>query len=267
MSTRRARRASARAPYENSSLTPVSTSDEKTDAGSGALLIDEATELIGRRRWREALGVLDAAQRLRPEDPRVIELRVIAAAHRVGHRQLASSLAALQDLPEHTASTYTAQAMAALARHRFLEADSAARAAIASDPDAPEGWAALAAAFAGLGWFDQAEICRAHAESRGGYAELHRWQLGRAINRWAMSQSHALIITAISIVLVGQLALSIGISAPILLRELRVQRLSPPFRDAAQAQWRTEHGIKITFAIAVLISVITFIVMLRTNPI
>ncbi len=232
------------------------------DPEAGLTLIAEAVQLIELRRWKPALRVLESAVRLRPDDPAIDELTLIAAAH--GHRRsvMKAAAARIAERDEQSASSYHAQAVAALAEHRYQIADGFARQSIESDPGAAAGWVDLATAFAGLGWFDQSTDCLLAAEHKGGITPTQQWRLGRAVNYWALTRTPALIVTAVATLLVGLLALAVGLSTPILLREVRVGGLDEPFKSAAQDQWRTEHRIKIGFGLCVLVSVIGFVASL-----
>ncbi len=246
-------------------LTPKSVATTRriaTDPDAGLTLIAEAVQLIEQRRWKPALGVLDSAARLRPDDPLLDELTLIAAAH--GHRRsvMKAAAARIEGRPEPRASSYHALAVAALAEHRYPIADGFARQSIDAEPEAAAGWVDLATAFAGLGWFDEATECLLAAEDKGGVTATQQWRLGRAVNYWALTRTPALIITAVATLLVGLLALAVGLSTPILLREVRVGRLDEPFKSAAQDQWRTEHRIKIGFGLCVLASVVGFVASL-----
>ncbi|MEZ5376350.1 MAG: hypothetical protein R2733_07505 [Acidimicrobiales bacterium] len=226
---------------------------------AGQTLLGHAVQLIEERQWKPALDVLDSARRLRPDDPSIDELTVIAAAHARRRKQLKAALARLEEREELGASAYHAQAVAALVDHRYTRADALARKSIEADPSSPAGWADLAASFAGLGWFDEATDCLTVAAEKGGVAATQQWRLGRAVNHWALAGSGALIITAAATVLVGLLALAVGLSSTILVREIRVHHLPEPFRGAAEWQWRSEHVIKLTFGLGVLLSVVGFV--------
>ncbi len=226
---------------------------------AGQTLLNHALQLIEERQWKPALDVLDSARRLRPNDPSIDELTIIAAAHARRRKRLKAALAKLEAREQLGASAYHAQAVAALMDHRYSQADALARKSIEADPSSPAGWADLAASFAGLGWFDQATDCLTVAAEKGGVAATQQWRLGRAVNHWALAASGALLITAAATVLVGFLALAVGLSATILVREIRVHRLPEPFKGAAEWQWRSEHLVKITFGIGVLLSVVVFV--------
>ncbi len=226
---------------------------------AGQTLLGHAVQLIEERQWKPALDVLASARRLRPDDPSIDELTVIAAAHARRRRTLKTALARLDERDELGASAYHAQAVAALVDHRYAKADGLARKSIEADPTSAAGWADLATSFAGLGWFDQATDCLEVAAAKGGIADTQHWRLGRAVNHWALAGSGALIVTAAATVLVGLLALAVGLSATILVREIRVHQLPEPFKSAAEAQWRSEHIIKISFGLGVLFSVAAFV--------
>lgn len=259
--------ASTTGPTTESSI--ASTTVKKSPE-AGRTLIGHAVQLLDERQWKPALGVLDSARRLRPKDPSIDELTVIAAAYAKKRKVLAAALSRIDERETLSASAYHAKAVAALSTHQFRAADEFARQSIEADPSASAGWADLGAAFAGLGWFEQATECLTTAADKGGVTESQQWRLGRAVNHWALASSGALLVTAVATVLVGLLALAIGLSSTILVREIRVSKLPEPFKDAAEWQWRTEHTTKIVFGIGVLLSVVGFVatqIYLASNPV
>jgi tetratricopeptide (TPR) repeat protein len=240
--------------------TPVATDDP------GSTLMREAVDLIERRQWRNALTVLESTRHLRPDDPAIDELTAIAAAHGRRRRVLAEALARIEARDTASVSALHAQAVVALARRRYLDADGYARRAIEVDPSAAAGWVDLATAFAGLGWFDQAADCLAVAEGKGGMAPAQEWRLGQAVNQWGLSRTPALAVTVLAFVLVNILSVAVGLSTPILLREVRVNRLDEPFRSAAHMHWRSEHRLKLAYGLGVLASVVLYIVAVALVP-
>ena len=241
------------------SRTTTGTTTQRHLPEAGQTLLGHAVQLIEERQWKPAMDVLESTRRLRPNDPAIDELTVIAAAHARKRKKLKAALARLDERDELGASALHAQAVAAIAEHRYTKADELARKSIEADPDSPAGWADLATAFAGLGWFDQATDCLMVAADKGGVASTQQWRLGRAVNHWALAGTGALIVTAAATVLVGLLALAVGLSTTILVREIRVHQLPEPFKGAAEWHWRTEHTIKIVFGLGVLLSVVGFV--------
>lgn len=79
------------------------------------------------------------------------------------------------------------------------------------------------------------------------------WQVGRAINAWAMNRTGAWIVVAAGVVYFGLLGLAIAACTPFVVRELRVMRLDRQWRDMAEAAWRTEHKLRIGHALLTLV--------------
>lgn len=229
----------------------------------GQALLDEARTALRCRRWNEAKRILVSARRLRPDDFEVRDLLLVAAAED-GDRSLVQELSTeLGADPERPASSNDALAVAALRRKRFLEADRHARDAVRRDPDSPDAWAHLAAGYAGLGWFGQAHECLYRAEAAGGANPEARWRVGRAINHWGLSDTPALWVGIVTFLLLGPLAAGIGLTVPFLFRELRVARLDPELAGLAELAWRGEHRLRLLVALAVLASILTWLLQLR----
>ncbi|MFT7600517.1 MAG: tetratricopeptide (TPR) repeat protein [Acidimicrobiales bacterium] len=218
----------------------------------GAALYEEALELLEARKWKAAVQVLQALRRLRPDDSDVDELLLVAASH---GKVTAEREAAIRRLTNGTtvASSWTAIAASHLAANNFAEADRAARQAIELDPESPGGWRALGTSFAGLGWFDEAADCLERVEDDA--TNFEQWQLGRAVNAWAMSMKHAIVFSAITVLLFRLLGAALVVTAPLLLREVRVSRLDEPFRSVADGVWAHEHRLKIMRGTLVLLIV------------
>lgn len=215
---------------------------------AGEALLAEATELVFRRKWTASIKVLEAAKRLRPNDLAVDELLAVAAA-RAGKKRLREEAVQRLSNANADATNWTAIAAARLADRNYTEADGHARKAIEFDSNSIGAWNAMAASYAGLGWFDEATECLERAEKAdqalhdkpSGLNPLEHWQLGQAINTWAMTSSHLLIVAVVSVLLLGLLGAAIAITAPLLLREYRVSRLDVELREVADEVWRHDH--------------------------
>ncbi len=147
---------------------------------------------------------------------------------------------------------------ALLARGDHRGADTAARQATTLAPDQPAPWWQLAASYAGLGWFEDAQTCLTTGNAKAGgkpTPPMVSMQVGRAINRWAMSKTQALWIGVIGWLFVGVLGLSFAITTPFVARELRVHALEGELKEMANTAWQTQHKVRIIAALAVAIVV------------
>ena len=186
-----------------------------------------------------------------------------------------------------------------LAQGRFADADTEARKALAFDSEHKGAWWQLTAGFAGLGWFEQASEClplatgeadvsspitasqpavsptaasktvipqaidlQASTEAPDRTQPLAEWQVGRAINQWAMSNTATWVVAVVGILLFGILGLALAASTPFIAREIRVMRLDEPWRKMAQEAWRTEHKLRIQHALITLILVSLWVLTL-----
>ncbi len=186
-----------------------------------------------------------------------------------------------------------------LAQGRFADADTEARKALAFDSEHKGAWWQLTAGFAGLGWFEQAAEClplatgeadvsspitasksassqtaasqtassqpaapEAPVETLDRTQPLAEWQVGRAINQWAMSNTATWVVAVVGILLFGILGLALAASTPFIAREIRVMRLDEPWRKMAQEAWRTEHKLRIQHALITLILVALWVLTL-----
>ncbi len=186
-----------------------------------------------------------------------------------------------------------------LAQGRFADADTEARKALAFDSEHKGAWWQLTAGFAGLGWFEQATEClplatgeadvsspitpsktaasqtvasqtvtsepvesQSPTESPDRTQPLAEWQVGRAINQWAMSNTATWVVAVVGILLFGILGLALAASTPFIAREIRVMRLDEPWRKMAQEAWRTEHKLRIQHALITLILVALWVLTL-----
>ncbi len=202
-----------------------------------------------------------ATKNLRPDDIEVDGLVAIATAHRPFGRGVRASLTTLQQRlsdPKLTEAErvagLTALSSALLARHDYQGADSAARQAAQLRPELPSSWWQMAASFAGLGWFDEAQTCLVKAAgkhanirttSTGELPPLVSTQVGRAINRWAMSRTQAVWIGIIGILFMGLLGVALAITTPFLTREFRISRLDDDLRAMADEAWRSQHWTRV----------------------
>lgn len=237
------------------------TNPEEVAEGSppGEALLAEATELVFRRKWAASVKVLEAAKRLRPDDLAVDELLAVAAA-RDGKKRLRDEAIRTLSNANEEATNWTAIAAAQLADNKYTEADRSARKAIELDANSIGAWNAMAASYAGLGWFDEAADCLERAEQADrelhqqptGLNPLEHWQLGRAINNWAMTSSHTLVVALVAVFLFRLLGAAIVITAPLVLREYRVSRLDPALRGIAEDVWRRDHRPRLVRGLAVL---------------
>lgn len=85
------------------------------------------------------------------------------------------------------------------------------------------------------------------------------WQVGRAINAWAMNRTGAWIVVAVGVVYFGVLGLAIAACTPFVIRELRVMRLDRQWRDMAEAAWRTEHKLRVGHALLTLALLVAWV--------
>lgn len=256
-----------RGPRNRSTMGPGRWQSRLWDSTPPTVLVDEADRLIDRRDFVRASRVLAVAATTAPaaqvEQRRTILQRLaVTAADGGRHRISGEALFELQAIQPRDADTWVAFANVALARGNHVHADAAARAALAKAPDHRGAWAALAAGYAGLGWFDQAQNCLDRLDEST-ITDLERWRLGRAVNRWAMAGTRWAVIGAASALVVGVLAVAIGSTVPFLARDLRLRRLRSSggtrrFESLASDAWRFERKLRIGHAAAVLTSVAAF---------
>lgn len=241
-------------PVESAGTPPV-----HEDVGQS--LVAEGRELIHARRFADAIRVLESAARLRPDDPEVLTLSAVAHAYRGKHRkQVRGWLARLSSEFGDRSPTWRAVGEVAMARFHFDPAQVALRTAVQLDPRDVEGWQALAAAYAGHGWFDEAQRCLDEAiriDPVGNDAAGHdpigfgHWQVGRAVNYWALTKTHVAAVAAAGLLVFGLLGLALALSSPMLIREIRVRRAPEPFQTLADLVWRDEHRLRLLNAITV----------------
>ncbi len=230
---------------------------------AGAALLSEAEAALQSRRWSEAQLILNSASRLRPDDPQIDELRLIAAAE-AGDQQTAKALVRELELrDEPTPSTHVAIATASLRNGKFTEADGHARAALDLDPHNPDAWATMAAAYAGLGWFEESWECLERAETGGLTDAAARWRIGRAINDWGLRKTPALLIGLLLTILFGAIAVGVALTIPFVFRELRVARLDPELAGLAELAWRDATRIRLLAATGVMASIGAWLMQLQ----
>ena len=245
--------------YAPSPSRVIKTEVSKTSVEPGAALLAEAEGLMFDRQWRRATKVLGAAQSLGCESPRFHELMAVAANHAGKKQQAQAALQYLRNRESHTPSSAIALARVALTNRQFGSADTMARQALAADPYSTPAWYHLAASFCALGWFDEAARC---IESAPGEPDdpNDRWYLGRAINHWAMSRTQTLLVAVIAVLLFGTIGIAVGLAVPFVTREVRIAGLPESMRRLATDEWRTEHRLRITIALAVLAVVVLSVI-------
>ncbi len=231
-----------------------------------SVLVDEATRLTAKRDRRRAVRLLAVAATT-TEDPThrqgVLSQLAVTSADGGRHKISADAVFELQQVTPRTADLWVTFAEVALSRGNYGHADTAARSALDLDPNHRGAWAALAASYAGLGWFDAAHSCLDHTD-RTALTDLQRWRIGRAVNRWSLTKTRWIAATVVSAIIAGVLAVAIAVSIPFVTREFRLRALraaenSQPFEEMASEAWRFEHRLRIGHAILVSLSVLTFI--------
>jgi hypothetical protein len=221
------------------------------------VLVAEADRLADGRRWRAATRVLTvAADAVEGEARRpVLERLAVTAADGGRHGLSREAVYELSRLGPHTSATWVAFANVALARGNHLHADRAARAALIGSPDDHGAWVALAAGYAGLGWFDRTRECLDHLD-RGALTERDRWRIGRAVNRWALAGTGWLLLAAVAAPLLGLAVVAAGAVGPLVIRRWRVGRLrlvpdGEELATMAAAAWRASMGLRAAYGLAV----------------
>ena len=235
----------------------------QTTPDVGATVLAEARDLFAQRRFTESARVLESAERLRPDDPEVLSLSAIVNANSGKNRQKVRG--ALQRLSEDfgaKAITWRTVSDVALARFQFDPAQKAARTAVQMAPRSVDAWHSLAASYVGHGWYDEAAECLARVDQIDPERRYRandptaltfgQWQIGRSINYWAITRTYIALASVVAFVYIGLLGLALALSAPMLLREVRVRRLPEPFRSLADKAWRDEHKLRILNAVAVM---------------
>lgn len=252
-------------PQSSKETTKAASPSEATEAGSA--LMDEARLLLIDRQWKSALPVLRSAQRLRPTDGEIDEMLVVATSHAKQRTERDEAIQRLSN-DRHLPSRWNALAAAKLATHDFEDADRFARQALDLDPESITAWNTLAASYAGLGWFDEARECLDKTEKLDGQPEaLERWQIGRAVNKWAMTDSYTLILAIVLTLLLGLLGVAFVITAPLVLREIRVAKLDEELREMADETWAGEYRMRAKRGVAVLLVLVAWLALLQFTPV
>lgn len=242
------------------------------DLQPGASLEIEAFDLLDQRRFAEAMTLAGALGRLRPDDIIPDAITAVAGANLRWKRsgsaaanRLRERLLAPSDLKTADAETrrrhaigWGAMSSYFLAFNDYRSADHAARQLMAIDADSSTAWWQLAASYAGLGWFTEAEQCLGTARAKtpnatgsDGIAPMARWQIGRSVNRWAQSKTPAIWLSALLWIFVGLLSCAVYLTTPFLARELRVAKLDGEMRDLANEHWATDVRRRVMIAAAV----------------
>lgn len=235
---------------------------EETTNDVGATILEEARLLLAGRRFRDAARVLESVERLRPDDPETLSLIAITHANLGRNRKLVSdALRRLSNEFGDRSLTWRTVSEVALARFQFDPAQQAARTSVQMAPRSVRNWHALAASYAGNGWFSESEACIAEATKIDpvGQYELGtsdvigfgQWQVGRAVNYWAMTRTYVAIVAMLGFLWFGLLGLAVALSTPMLVREIRVRTAPEPFRTLADLAWRGEHRIRLLNATVV----------------
>lgn len=215
------------------------------------------------RQWKQAIIALESARKLQPNDQMIDNLLLETAANanrRVLAKQTRERLGARLT---RTPGGLIAESASRLAERNFPAADKAARAALKLDPGNARGWTLLAASYAGLGWFTQADECLDGAARHGIATPLDLWYFGRATNAWGMDRSRALITTLITSVIAGVfIAFSVGIATPFFTREVRVRKLPDRIHELAERQWATDPKPRVIAGIASLFFLVVAVVFL-----
>ncbi len=240
-----------------------------TQSDVGVTVLAEATELLEQRRFADAARVLEALERLRPDDPNVLALTAVANAHHGRNRtKVRTSVKRLSEEFGDLAVTWRTVSNVALARFHFDPAQKAARTSVQLGPHGAGNWHSLAAAYAGHGWFDEAGECLSEAtrldqgaETTEPTLDFWQWQVGRAVNHWAITRTYVALLAFLGLLSMGLLGLALALSVPMLLREIRVRQVPEPFRTLADQAWRTEHKLRVANAVVVLVVLIAWVVV------
>ena len=239
-----------------------------------SLLISEAEDLREQRDWKQVRRVLEAANATAvdvDDRRRVLELTATAAAEASKHRISSGAVYELAQIEPRPASTWIAIGDVALARGNYQHADTAAREALRLDPTNNQARLVMAASFAGLGWFDEAAGCLDQID-RTEISERHRYQIGQAVNRWATSKTMAFPFSLLAAVVAGILAISVGLSVPLITRWYRLRQLARAeepnnlfFVESAAACWATRTKTKIMTAIGIVSPAVAYVGILLTR--
>lgn len=244
-------------PTRPTSKTPPPPPPPAPQAGAG--LIVEADVAIDERRWRDALRILDAIDAIGASSVHTDGLVAIACTHLHKTRRANEAIGRIRASTQ-TAATHRSLASIAVARSEFLTADSEQRAGIDQaiedgESISTDDWAHLAAIYAGLGWFDDAEECFDRIEASE-LTDQHRWLVGRSINHWALSKTWAIAIAALLFYPLGLLAIAVGMTVPFMVREFRLTQIDGTMAALASSAWEGERWLRISHAAGVLSTVV-----------
>lgn len=233
--------------------------------GAGQALVDEARTMVLERQWKSALTVLRSARRLRPTDPELDELIVVAAAHAKNTEELDAATHRLTSSNRGEVSTWNALAASSLAEHDYDQADRYARQALTIEPNSITAWNTLAASYAGLGWFEESQECLVKtdqlSDGEPSLSPLERWQVGRAVNRWASTRTYTVFLIPLLALVLGLLAVAFVLTAPLVVRELRVASLDEDIRELADEAWAGEHRMRLVRGVGVLVVVVAWLLL------
>ncbi len=239
------------------------------DSTPTSVLTDEAGRLADEGHFRKASRLLAVAATTIDDGPQrrdVLRRLAVASAEGGQHRISCDAVFELQTEQPHDADTWVTFANVALARGNYSHADRAARSALELDENHQGAWIALATGYCGLGWFEAAEQCLDHVD-REQLSDRDRNRIGRAVNRWSLSGTRWILISAVAALLVGVLAIAVAASVPFVTRDWRLQRLratSPAsstkfFESLATDAWKLERKLRAAHASAVVVSIIAFV--------
>lgn len=247
--------------------TDVEVADIAEDRRSGVpdptvALLSEAKTLTANREWKRALRLLEDLPTTGTRSVESDQLVAVAATYARKRKRASKAVQRLRSDTNPSNETRNALAAVAIANRDFLTADRLAREAVESDKYDAGAWANLAAGYAGLGWFDQAEDCLEQADKLGVDPD-HHWFIGKSVNSWALTRTGAAIASAILFVFVGFLAIAIGITIPFIVREVRLTRLSDRMASVAAEQWRSEMKLRVAHGMTVVVMLILWAAVLR----
>ncbi len=218
-------------------------------------MLARARELLDQGEWSSALSIIQALGTSLPDespDLAAVEgLRAVAAAQAGKRKERDEALRCLtRNAP--SGAEWVAIAQTHLATNDFSAADRACRQALGSKEPSPAAWSALAASYAGLGWFDECRQCLDQAGGSDRQRGLARIQLGQALNSWAMARSHAPMVALVATIILGTANLGLGLAfaatAPLVAREFRTSALDDDLRAIAEEQWQGNRSARLRYA-------------------
>jgi tetratricopeptide (TPR) repeat protein len=191
--------------------------------------------------WRRALILAETSLRIDPDDGAAAAARVVSLTESGRNGRARRAADELRMTAPDEQATWSAVAAVVLADGDWVAADRATRRALELAPASADAWAHRAAALAGIGHFDEAAECLERAEEAGGPKPYVAQRVGRAVNLWALRGTHSWPLLLLGFVVVGVLAVALGVTAPFVVRELRVRRLGGDFRERAERAWAGQH--------------------------